>query len=105
MLQPINFIFTSFNFKNINNEENKYPTLKIIAGIYRGFAWILGVGAIIAKWRKTFNKKQYISTLIGTIIGSTIGTVMMANSLGLFVFNPLIGGLIGYYLALLKFFS
>ncbi|MBW2985329.1 hypothetical protein KY313_01610 [Candidatus Woesearchaeota archaeon] len=61
---------------------------------------VWGVGAIIAKWGKTFNKKQYISTLIGTIIGSTIGTVMMANSLGLFVFNPLIGALIGFYVPL-----
>ena len=41
---------TQTKLKNdkINEKENKYPTLKIIAGIYRGFAWIFGVGAIIA---------------------------------------------------------
>jgi len=32
--------------KSINNNENKYPALEIIAGIYRGFAWIVGAGAI-----------------------------------------------------------
>ncbi len=34
--------------KSININENKYPALEIIAGIYRGFAWIVGTGAIIA---------------------------------------------------------
>ena len=64
---------------------------------------IWGVGAIIAKWGKTFNKKQYISTLIGTFIGASIGMMITVNSnFGLFLFNPLIIGIIGYYVALLS---
>ena len=52
---------------------------------------IWGVGAIIARWGKTFNKKQYILTLIGTFIGASIGMMITVTSnFGLFVFNPLI---------------
>ena len=64
---------------------------------------IWGVGAIIAKWRKTFNKKHYLSTLIGTFIGASIGMIITINSnFGLFLFNPLIGGIIGFYIPLIN---
>ena len=64
---------------------------------------IWGVGAIIARWGKTFNKKQYISTLIGTFIGASIGMMITVTSnFGLFVFNPLILGIIGFYVPLIN---
>ena len=64
---------------------------------------IWGVGAIIAMWGKTFNKKQYILTLIGTFIGASIGMMITVNSnFGLFLFNPLIGGIIGFYVPLIN---
>ena len=64
---------------------------------------IWGVGAIIAKCVKTFNKKQYILTLIGTFIGASIGMIITVTSnFGLFVFNPLILGIIGFYVPLIN---
>ena len=61
---------------------------------------IWGVGAIIAKWGKTFNKKQYISTLIGTFIGASIGMIITVTSNFNNIFNPLILGIIGFYVPL-----
>ena len=59
---------------------------------------IWGVGAIIARGGETFNKKQYILTLIGTFIGASIGMIITVTSnFGLFLFNPLILGIIGFY--------
>ena len=61
---------TQTKLKNdkINEKENKYPTLKIIAGIYRGFAWIFGVGAIIAIFYGIWLLGDYGTEDLGTII-------------------------------------
>ena len=54
--------------KSINNNENKYPALEIIAGIYRGFAWIVGAGAIIAIFYGIWLLGDYGTEDLGTII-------------------------------------
>ena len=54
--------------KSININENKYPALEIIAGIYRGFAWIVGTGAIIAIFYGIWLLGDYGTEDLGTII-------------------------------------
>ena len=54
--------------KSININENKYPALERIAGIYRGFAWIVGTGAIIAIFYGIWLLGDYGTEDLGTII-------------------------------------
>ena len=59
---------------------------------------IWGVGSVINKRINNFKKRKYIHTLIGTSIGASIGMIITVNSnFGLFLFNPLILGIIGFY--------
>ena len=67
---------------------------------------IWGIGSIINKKINNIKRRKYIATLIGTFIGASIGMIITVSSnFGLFLFNPLIGGIIGYYLALFNFFN
>ncbi len=55
---------------------------------------IWSIGSIINK------KIKYIKTLIGTFVGTSIGMIITVNvNFGLFLFNPLLLGIIGYWLA------
>ena len=80
--------------KSINNNENKYPALEIIAGIYRGFAWIVGAGAIIAIFYGIWLLGDYGTEDLGTIIivysiaggfFSIISLLVISEGINLFV--------------------
>ena len=74
--------------------------LELIVWPFWNTVGIWSVGAIIALLRKTFNQKQYISTLVGTIIGSAIGAgvILLTPPIGYIQLAfPLIGALVGFY--------
>ena len=80
--------------KSINNNKNKYPALKIIAGIYRGFAWIVGAGAIIAFFYGIWLLGDYGTEDLGIIIivysiaggfFSIISLLVISEGINLFV--------------------
>ena len=62
---------------------------------------IWSIGSIINKKINNITRRKYIATLIGTFIGASIGMIITVTSnFGLFVFNPLILGIIGFYVPL-----
>ena len=64
---------------------------------------IWGVGSIINKKINNIKRRKYMATLIGTFIGASIGMIITVTSnFGLFVFNPLILGIIGFYVSLIN---
>ena len=77
-------------------------------GVSQGWALVMipigntlgvwGIGAIAAKLRGTFVRREYWTRLIGAAIGSAIGVVfMLILPMGLIF--PLVGVFLGYYLA------
>ena len=74
-------------------KTEKYPSLKLIAGIYRVIAWVIGIGAIIAfvygfdLLGDRYNKDAGVLIIVYSIVTGTLGVIFtLAVSEGIVLF-------------------